>query len=146
VIANCLHHQLPALPSGVIVTAAPTTAVRVRQRGYDQARLIARHVAKKRNLPYLETLRRTKNTRQVGSNRAERFIQLENAFTAHRPERIDGKHLLVIDDVLTTGATLESAARTLKMVGAATVDAAVFAHQLKLTSSSSTKSDSKSGR
>lgn len=129
-IADWLHTQLPDLPPEVIVTTVPTTAARVRLRGYDQARLIARRFAKKRGLPYLETLRRIKNTRQVGADRSERFNQLDGAFNVHKPDRVAGKHLLLVDDVLTTGATLESAAHALTLAGVGNIDAAVFSHAL----------------
>lgn len=127
VAAECLNLRLPMLPIDIIVTAAPTASSRVRQRGYDQAKLIGTSFALKRRLEYRETLWRIKTTRQVGANRSDRFKYLENAFIVRQPKRFLGRHILLIDDVLTTGATLESAARELMANGAGQVDAAVFA-------------------
>lgn len=129
VIAEWLNQALPSLGS-VIISPVPTANKRVRARGYDQAALIARRLARLRRLSCRETLRRSKSTRQVGAGRQERFKQLENAFAVHKPRKIDGKHILLIDDVLTTGATLESAALALKKAGAAKISAAVFARSI----------------
>lgn len=147
VIADCLDRRLPALPAGVIVSAVPTASSRVRLRGYDQARLIAHRLAKKRGLMYQDTLWRVKTTRQVGANRSDRFHYLENAFVVRKPKRLIGQHVLLVDDVLTTGATLESAARELNRCGTGRIDAAVFARQdLKPGSSSSTRNAQGSAR
>jgi predicted amidophosphoribosyltransferase len=64
---------------------------------------------------------------QVGAGRAQRKKQLDGVFRPRHIERIKGQHIILVDDVLTTGATLESAARTLRRAGAAQVDAWVFA-------------------
>lgn len=128
VIAERLDACLPCLPPDTIVSPVPTASKRIRARGYDQAQLIAQGVARRRRLPYRETLRRVRTTRQVGAGREERFRQLEGTFTVHKPQALDGRQILLIDDVLTTGATLEAAAKTLKQAGAIRIDAAVFAH------------------
>jgi predicted amidophosphoribosyltransferase len=93
-------------------------------RGYDQAQVIARELAKRRQLAYRQLLSRSGTFRQVGASRESRFSQLKGAFTAkgHTPS-----HVLLVDDVLTTGASVESAAKELKRNGAKTVDVAVFA-------------------
>lgn len=127
-LAGCLNRYLPELPGDTLVSHAPTAYSRIRMRGYDQSQLIAKAFAKKRRLSCVNALRRTTATRQVGSTRLERFGQLQNAFAVRSPSRLSGKHILLIDDVLTTGATLESAARVLLAAGVKTVDAAVVAH------------------
>ncbi len=127
VIAEWLNQQLPPLPPDIIVTTVPTVANRVRLRGYDQAQLISRQFAARRRYTYLQTLWRVKNTRQVGASRTERFAQLENAFKVRNGNQLRGQHLLVIDDVLTTGATLQTAAWALSTYQPAKIDAAVFA-------------------
>ena len=124
-IANILAEQLPLLPTDVVVTHLPTVPARIRIRGYDQAQLIAKRLAKNKRLRYQPFLSRIKNTRQVGASRKNRFQQLEGAFSAKNS--VKGKHILLVDDVLTTGASLESAAKTLKKAGAARVEAAIFA-------------------
>jgi ComF family protein len=127
-LAEWLSNYLPSFPKGTIVSHVPTVHSRIRLRGYDQAQLIAKLVAKKQRLTYADVLRRTKSTRQVGSTRSKRFQQLHGAFAAHKPRRLVGTHILLIDDVLTTGATLESAAETLRLAGVKKIDAAVIAH------------------
>ncbi len=128
VIARHMDNRLPYLPPQVIVSPVPTANGRVRMRGYDQSVLIARQFAHKRGLVYRQTLRRVSATRQVGANRRERFRHLENAFEVRKSATLAGKQILLIDDVLTTGATLEAAAKTLAAHKVARIDAAVFAH------------------
>lgn len=127
VIAACINDVLPMLDQKIVVTFTPTANTRVRSRGYDQARLIAKELSSRRGWLYAPLLIRIGLSRQVGSSRKQRFEQLEGAFAPRNPKFIKGASILLIDDVLTTGATLESAAKTLKQAGARTVDAAVFA-------------------
>jgi competence protein ComFC len=61
-------------------------------------------------------------------SRKDRFAQLKDAFEVEQSAKLKDAQILLIDDVLTTGATIESAAKTLKQAGAKTVDVAVFAH------------------
>ena len=146
VVACFLDECLPRLPPNILISPIPTANTRIRMRGYDQASLIARALAYRRNVPYIEVLRRTQSTRQVGSTRQQRFRQLNNAFGIHNPSRVLGANILLIDDILTTGATVETAAKNLHNVGAETVAVAVFARAddgrlTKPVSSSNTKSD-----
>jgi ComF family protein len=111
----------------VLVTHIPTAASRVRQRGYDQAELIARAFARLAELPYAPLLVRIGNQRQVGQHREVRTQQMQQAFRPIHITSLQNRHILLIDDVLTTGATCEAAARTLRQAGAKRVSAAVFA-------------------
>jgi len=110
-----------------LVTAAPSAPSRQLQRGYNQAELIARGVAAQLGLPYANVLRRTSNTRQVGHNRSERFNQAEQAYAASSSRLIYGAQILIIDDVVTTGATMAACAAALREVGAKSVWGAVVA-------------------
>jgi ComF family protein len=114
----------------VVVTHLPTATSRVRMRGYDQAALIAREYARLCQLYYVPLLFRMGHERQVGAGRAERQRQLARAF---RPRGNPSKFssVVLIDDVITTGATLESAALVLRQAGVANVHAAVFAMSRK---------------
>lgn len=115
------------LPTGAatVVTYVPTATSRVRQRGYDQARLIAMCVAKELGLPCRPLLSRQGQARQVGQSKVVRMRQLEGAF--HVRGDLTDEHVMLIDDVLTTGATTRAGAAVLYEAGAARVDIAVFA-------------------
>jgi predicted amidophosphoribosyltransferase len=111
----------------VLIAYVPTAPQRVRERGYDQAALIAKELAIRSKLPYHTLLARTGTQRQLGQQRAVRKEQMTGAFRSLDKIDLQDKHVLLIDDVLTTGATCEAAARALRQAGAKRVSAAVFA-------------------
>jgi ComF family protein len=122
-LAACLDTALPYLDSSWTVVAIPTAPARVRQRGYDQAVLLARELAKKRGLAYRQLLVRQTAARQVGATRKTRQKQAAELFAA----RTTQGRVLLVDDVCTTGATLQAAALALKKAGATEVAAVVVA-------------------
>jgi len=95
---------------------------RLRKRGYDQALLIARALARGAGKPVVaRAVRRTRDTPpQVGRDRAQREANVRGAFEAD-PEEVLGKRVLLVDDVLTTGATAQAAAQALIAAGARAV-------------------------
>jgi ComF family protein len=111
----------------VFITYVPTANARVRERGYDQAALIARELSRQVGSPCVPLLARVGGQRQLGQGRAARKKQMEGAFRVLKPALLQNKHVLLVDDVLTTGATCEAAARVLRQAGAKRVSAAVFA-------------------
>jgi len=123
VIASCLADF--DYEPGEIVVHVPTATSRVRQRGYDQAVVIARSLASKTNLVHEALLTRLGQERQVGKNRQERKIQMKELFVA--VGNAQNKRIVLVDDVITTGATLEACAAALKKAGAKRVRAVVFA-------------------
>lgn len=125
-VAAVIAKQLP-YKEGYIITHVPTVTARVRMRGYDQAALIARELARLTRSPYIPLLTRVREGRQVGQTRTMRQRQMRQAFCAVRPGALQKQHILLIDDVITTGATCEAAALTLRAAGARRVSVAVFA-------------------
>lgn len=123
--------MLPLLPKPAglqsVIVPVPTASARVRQRGYDQATLLAKELSRLSGLPRRRLLSRQGQAHQVGANRQQRLAQLENAFCVNSASGVSAIRLILVDDVLTTGATLEAAARSLQRAGARHVEAVVYA-------------------
>jgi ComF family protein len=116
-----------ALPRGAAVVAVPLARRRRLDRGYDQAALLAGHLASAARARLLRgALRRLRETpSQVGRSRAARARNVAGAFAASRAVR--GLDLWLVDDVVTTGATADAAARALLDAGARSVRVAALA-------------------
>lgn len=93
---------------------------RLRERGYNQAACLTTGIHRATGLPCLEQvlIRKIQSKSLVGQNRAQRYDSLSNAFGILNEEQIIGKHILLVDDTLTTGATFLAAAEKLKAAGA----------------------------
>ena len=109
------------------ITAVPLNTVRYRERGYNQSALIAKSVAERLSIPFKEyILERTKNTiSQTSLKREERKRNVQDAFRLGMA--VKGKRILLVDDVITTGSTLNECAKVLKNNNAALVDIAAVA-------------------
>lgn len=105
-----------------LLTWAPTSTARRRDRGYDQAELLARATARAAGTAVAATMRRSSGGPQTGADRATRLAG--PSFESNGP--VVG-HVVVVDDVWTTGATLSAAARTLRSAGATRVSGLVLA-------------------
>ncbi len=103
------------------------------KRGFNQAALICEGIGQVWHKPVLTgAIARTKHTStQTKQTRAERWDNMENAFTVKDPTSINGKHLLIIDDVITTGATIEACGKTLLTIKDVRVSVAAAAYPLK---------------
>jgi len=111
-----------------LIIAMPMHWRKKWERGFNQAELLARPVAKRYGLPLSTNLRRKRYTKsQAGLSEAERQSNLAGAFVVEDPSRLAAQHILLIDDVFTTGATLRAAASVLKRAGAARVSALTLA-------------------
>lgn len=128
IFGHCLADNLPYITEETVVTSIPTAHTRVRVRGFDQAALIARVFARQRNLAYQPLLERTNTADLIGESRQRRIKLMADSMQPLNPSPIKGKQILLIDDVLTTGASVEAAATLLRSHGAKHVDAAVIAH------------------
>lgn len=115
----------PDAPDGIdLIVPVPLHWRRRLHRGYNQAALIARPLARRLGLPLVPLLRRVRATPpQSLLGKPARTANLRRAFRVPHPERLCGRHLLLVDDVATTGATLEAASAVLRDAGAASVTA-----------------------
>jgi ComF family protein len=113
----------------LLTAPVPLHPKKLRQRTFNQSLLLARHVARKLNSPLdFLSLRRVRNTLpQTGLGKKERRKNVRGAFHVVDPDAFKGKTALVIDDVSTTGNTLNECARALKRSGCKTVLCLVLA-------------------
>jgi len=88
---------------------------KLKQRGYNQATLFAQQIAKVLNVPYVDdVLLKSVNTKsQVFQSREARFQSVSHSFYAQNLNTVDNKHILLVDDIITTGATIEACALVL---------------------------------
>lgn len=128
-LAGLMRERLPVLKRPPLVTHVPTATIRRRARGYDQAELLARQLGQITGWRQVPLIRRQNQLRQVGAKRLTRLAQLEGAFRVVRREYVRGQDILLIDDVITTGATITACARELKAAGAKSVSAVVLAQK-----------------
>lgn len=126
-LADALVSRIGLLPKNIIVTNIPTLARHIRRRGYDHTKLIAQKLARVYGLKYQDTLSRISKTQQLGSSATKRWSQAKNAFEPKLV--IEGAIYLLIDDIVTTGATIEHASKSLKKAGASQVWVGVIARQ-----------------
>lgn len=112
-----------------LISWIPVSEKRLRQRGYDQAMLLSEAAALELRDVALETLRKTQDNTQQSTIRDPKLRKsnVKNVYEATDPDLIRGKRILLIDDVITTGATMEEAARTLLRAGASQVVGAALA-------------------
>ena len=113
--------------SAHVVSFVPLHARRLSHRGFDQAELIAKNLAGQLSLPFASVLERTRNTpSQTSFSERERLENVKDAFAVRSP--VHQLRVLLVDDVVTTGATAGECARTLLRAGAHSVQILAFAH------------------
>lgn len=116
-----------------LILPVPLHRRRLRRRGFNQSELLLREwrrAARAAGMPPTasDVLVRTAATAaQAGLSRREREVNIRGAFAVERPERVSGRHVVVVDDVITTGATVAECARALLAGGAARVDVLALA-------------------
>lgn len=129
-LANALAERIETRPHGIV--ALPLHPARLRERGFNQSLLLARCLALKLDIPLLhDACERVRDTPPQSSLPfKERDKNMRQAFACLHQGRIHGKHLAIVDDVMTSGASLGELARELKRAGACQVNAWVVARTL----------------
>jgi len=121
-LSECLSRALPLDDRFDAVVPMPLHWRRRFQRGFNQAAALANGVARRRRIPLLNAVRRIRATRsQTGLTNARRRENVRGAFRAGRGRPLEGLRILLVDDVMTTGATGSACAAALKRAGAKSV-------------------------
>lgn len=117
-------------PKESLMVPIPLHTQRERIRGFNQSALVARKISQALGISYgMDILVRARNTKpQISLRRSERLQNIQGAFVVRNPELVRGKRIILFDDVATSGATIEEAAKTLKSAGAKKVWAVTIAH------------------
>ena len=125
-MAECLKETAAGID---IVTWVPLSRKRKRKRGYDQAELLANGTSLLLGLDCKGILYKNKETKaqSLTKSRNERKSNIKGAYTLRKEADIKGKMIIIVDDIITTGATLSECCAVLKKAGAASVTAATFA-------------------
>ena len=107
----------------------PVSRIRKLRRGYDQTELIARSLSRDLGLKRMRALKKIRHTRPQSGIKGfeDRKANVQGAYRVTMPETVAGKRILLVDDILTTGATMSEAARVLKAAGAKEVHGAAVA-------------------
>ncbi len=128
ILESCARNEVD-WESVDVVTAVPLFWRRRLARGYNQAALLAGDLARRLGRPFEgRILRRVRSTdTQTHLTARERATNVEGAFQVRRPARIEQRRVLLVDDVMTTGATVNECARVLMKAGAGRVDVVTVA-------------------
>jgi predicted amidophosphoribosyltransferase len=127
-LAELLDRRIGMLPENTVIVPVPTAPAHIRGRGYDHTLLIAKAFAKKRHLKVKKVLRRVGTNKQRGANRTQRERQASTAFISGQLD--PSVPYLLIDDVVTTGATIKYAAKALQDGGATSIWVGIIARQV----------------
>jgi predicted amidophosphoribosyltransferase len=105
----------------------PTVPSHIRERGFDHAALLTKELAKLRGWHYEPLLVRQNNGQQHGATKITRQVQIKDALRSVAVNSTKDQHVLLVDDVATTGATLSECTKALRKAGVTRIDAIVFA-------------------
>lgn len=107
------------IPTDAVVTPLPLHRFRERWRGFNQAAILAQHISAELGTPYADVLIRHRSTKtQKDLKRAERLVNIHNSFSIAPHADVTHTTVLLVDDVTTSGSTLQEAAKILKQHGA----------------------------
>jgi len=126
-LADAVQASRPALPAQAVLVPVPSSRAAILRRGFNPAAEVAHSLARRLQRPYRPglVLRRREGVKQAQLGRAARMRSVQALYGC--PQRLQGAHIAVVDDVLTTGSTLHSVAQALKSAGAASVWGLVLA-------------------
>lgn len=142
-LGKLLARSLPRDQAFDVIIPMPLHWRKRWQRGFNQSELLAREISRRTNTPIVNALRRIRNTpAQAGLTSAKRRQNVSGAFQAKKRAAIDGRRVLLIDDVMTTGATAASCARALQRAGARQVTLLTLARADRRAISEPAPSDS----
>jgi ComF family protein len=123
-----LSRSLPREQQFDVIVAMPLHWRKKLLRGFNQSELLARSVSRRTGIPIVNALRRRKGTApQAGLTRAQRRTNVAGAFEVRKRDLVNGRHVLLIDDVFTTGATAGACSAVLKRAGAKRVSVLTLA-------------------
>ena len=127
ILAACVREELDGRWD--TLSWVPLSRQRLRERGYDQAQLLAEETAERLGTAAVRTLEKHVDTarKSATGSREKRAANISGAYRVPDPALVAGRRILLIDDIVTTGATLSEAARTLRAAGATEVVCAVLA-------------------
>ncbi|MGN7205141.1 ComF family protein [Pedobacter sp. SAFR-022] len=113
-----------------LILPVPLHKKRERTRGYNQSMCIAEGLSAGLHLPVYKNVlvKRSSTSSQTKKSRFSRFENLKSAFSIEEEEKVKGKHVLLVDDVITTGATIEACASALNFAGIASLSVAAIAY------------------
>lgn len=130
IMSECIENNLDCSAIDVI-SCVPLSKKRLRKRGYNQAQLLAKEISASLGIPFRPLLCKIKdNPAQSGTKSAkERANNVVGVYSIQANADIEGKTVLLVDDIVTTGATLSECARVLRKAGAGQVYAATLARK-----------------
>lgn len=130
IMSECAENNLDC-GSIDMVSCIPLSRKRLHDRGYNQAELLAKEISKDVGVRYLPTLKKIKNNtaQSTINDRKQRAANVVGVYRVIDPDQVKDKHILLVDDVVTTGATVSECARMLKKAGAKAVFCATLARR-----------------
>lgn len=130
ILADIVISALPLQTENWFLASVPLHRKRLLERGFNQAELLVGEISQRKNWPLLvNILYRCRHVKpQVKFKREKRLVNIKDAFACRPNADLTGKNILLVDDVMTTGATLSECAKVLKQNGANQVRGLVIAH------------------
>lgn len=128
ILVDILERSPVHLPADAVIVPIPSSARHVRQRGFDHTKLLAKQLAQRGGCRAEFLLGRQHNHRQVGSSRSQRIAQADTAFYCAKSKGCT-KPVVIVDDIITTGATMSAAVRCLQGAGYVNISILAVAYQ-----------------